>query len=1115
MKNLSLFYKIVVPVVLLGLVMSFFSIEYINSAVKQNIQKEVDEKLENRLDHLQDYIESEFKLLFYIYGTSAQLYEKQEALSKKETINLLRKDHKKTSDIAYLVIDESFVQITPKGINEALIYAIATQEIKDITVDDIHYKIGTANFKAWDWKIIYLLDTSKFEALVEKNEMLIFGAVAIMLFVIMMTLLFVFSRYISKPTAKFLKHFKQVTNGNFELLHEEFGTKELDYMVSYINKMTRAIELREQQSKQLLSETVKNERYVKDILDSQSNIIVVNDYEVIQEANKAFFKLFPQYPTLEEFKENHRCICEFFLHEEGYLYDFPDKNWIEYVLERSSEIHKVKIKVADVVNIFAVDVVESTSFDRVIISMTNITELEKSNSLLEEYKKAVDASAIVSKTDLSGRITYVNERFLNISGYSKEELIGHAHNIVRSPKSSSETFAKMWETIQSGKIWSGELENRAKDGHSYFVASTIVPLKDQNGKTVEYLALRYDITELVNAKISALKAEQAKGLFLANMSHEIRTPLNAIIGFTKILSNFSLQEKAANYIKIIDQSAQNLLGIINDILDISKIESGNLSLEKVEFNFFSELDGVINLFSVRAHEKSLNLISFIDPKIPQSVIGDPLRLKQVISNLISNAIKFTQEGGFVSFRAELISRMKDSCKVHFEVKDSGIGINKEKQLAIFDAFSQADNSISREFGGTGLGLSISLKILEAMGSKIELESESGKGSTFSFNVIFDTQKSSISNLEKFHKVKTGIVEIGKIDSLQYPILKEYLEIITTTEIIHSTNQIEDMLEQDILFLDESSFDHNIVSLGDKHCKIVILTKNKKEFTHTLPTNATVLEMPLNASILFNLLLEVIDEKSIFFEDKKSDSVAQFSGKVLVAEDHEINQQLIATLLDMRGVEYDFANNGIEAVAMFEKNVYDLILMDINMPEKNGMEASVDILEIERQQDKKHTPIVALTANAIEDDKQRVLALGIDGYLLKPIDEKALDSTLTSYLKVIEGDDVPQEFCVYDPKEASVQMKIPEVVLQKIINNFCKNIDKDVESLKVAIYKKDFEAVVQSAHKIKGAAVNLRMETLGKITSKIEQDAKNQNDITFQKDFEDLQRAVMQILSHCS
>ena len=555
-----------------------------------------------------------------------------------------------------------------------------------------------------------------------------------------------------------------------------------------------------------IKDLFKFNTYAREILNSRKNIIIVVKNNETKEVNQAFLDFFG-FKSLREFKKHHKCICELFEKEEGFLFG---KDWIKELLNNPDKQYKVKIIKDNKEYIFKVEATKVK--DKVIITLTDITELlEKQEKLkevseiLEQYKKAVDELLIVSKTDTKGIITYVNKNFCDISGYSKDELIGKPHNIVRHPDMPKELFKDMWESIKSGKIWRGVIKNRKKDGGEYWVDTGIMPIKNSKGEIIEYIALRNDITEIIKAKEKAQMAEKAKEMFLANMSHEIRTPLNAILGFTQLLDKKeNLDEESKKYISIINSSASTLLKIINDILDLSKIESEGISIEIKEFEPNKVFFDLASLFLAKAKEKNINYKIEMD-KLPNCIRSDEHRIKQVLANLIGNAIKFTKEGGEVIVSIKVLREDEKKVKIRFSVKDSGIGIPKDKQKEIFKAFTQADRRITREFGGTGLGLTISSKIVEKLGGKIELISEVGKGSEFYFVLVFEKcnqVKTTHKEKNKKYNAKVLIAEDDKFNQeFIKAILKEwgiYYDIASDGE--EAVRKVKDN-NYDLIFLD--------------------------------------------------------------------------------------------------------------------------------------------------------------------------------------------------------------------------------------------------------------------------------------------------------------------------
>ena len=348
------------------------------------------------------------------------------------------------------------------------------------------------------------------------------------------------------------------------------------------------------------------------------------------------------------------------------------------------------------------------------------------DKLLSEYKRAVDLGAIVSKADTRGLITYVNDSFIKISGYTQDELIGRPHSIVRHPDTKKEVFNDMWGKITSKKVWQGDIKNRAKDGKDYHVYATIVPIVDEHEEIVEYLAIRYDTTNLHHAIEQANAAERTKGRFLANMSHELRTPLNAILGFSQILQRkASLSEKDALYVEKIALSGNNLLTLVNSILDFSKIEEGEMDYNPTQVNIKELFEDVLVMFETSLHEKNIAL-SIFECDGSKSIFVDKQLMKQSFINILSNAIKFTQDGGQIK-----LTYKEENSKHIFGFCDNGQGISKEDIKTLFDPFKQGESAQKNAAKGTGLGLAITKRIIKDLhNGNIWVESEIDKGSCF-------------------------------------------------------------------------------------------------------------------------------------------------------------------------------------------------------------------------------------------------------------------------------------------------------------------------------------------------------------------------------------------------
>jgi PAS domain S-box-containing protein len=628
----------------------------------------------------------------------------------------------------------------------------------------------------------------------------------------------------------------------------------------------------------------------------------------------------------------------------------------------------------------------------------NRKSIFKEQHVLSEYKRSVYSSSIVSITDLDGYITFANDKFCDMSGYTKDELIGKKHNIVKSPNMPKELFDNLWETITAGKIWKGIVENKKKDGSYYWVDSTIVPVTNYQGSVCEYLSIRVDITPLKEALKKAEVSAKAKGEFLANMSHEIRTPLNGVIGFLELLSDTKLDDQQKDYVDTIDKSAKSLLHIINDILDFSKIESGKLDLDIISFNPIQEFKHSVDLFMAKAREKNVKLEMNIDQFLPLSIKSDPLRIKQILNNLVSNAIKFTPEEGLVTVD---VSFNKKDEKIIFSVTDSGCGIAKENLDSIFTAFQQADNSIARTHGGTGLGLSISAKLATMLGGELKVESEINKGSKFYFDISFTN--SSIETFQsKVHKDISVLFYNEKNCEKCTKVIQEHLKTFKVNYFTFE-NQIDMNFNVLIVYFNKNANEIRVLQdmYKDKKILLIIDEEDQKDALDLRNDKLSLMMRPLNASMIFDYLADNFFDTKLLNNTENIDLNENFStAEILIAEDNLINQKLIKAMLNKYDVNITIANNGLEAVEHFKNSKFDLVFMDIHMPELDGMEATTQILEYEKENNLQHTTIVALTANALSGDKERFLAHGMDDYLSKPIDKELLKDVLHKNLLIL-------------------------------------------------------------------------------------------------------------------
>jgi len=773
-----------------------------------------------------------------------------------------------------------------------------------------------------------------------------------------------------------------------------------------------------------------------------------------------------------------------------------------------------------------------------------------SKTLLNNVFQSMSEGLLVLDRDF--HIIYWNHAMEKISRTPACELVG-------TDKLPWEVFPHLIEqgvddmmrrAMQGEVVHRDNIPYKLPDGTAGYTSETYHPLRAASGEVTGIFGVIHEVTnhkqterELISAKenvenvnaqleqaivqanrlaMEAQIASIAKSEFLANMSHEIRTPMNGVIGMTGLLLDTELTREQKEYAETVRKSAESLIKIINDILDFSKIEAGKLELDIIDFDLRCTLDDINDVMALRAHDKNLEYITSVDPKVPSLLRGDPGRLRQVLINLIGNAVKFTSQGEVIVVVS--LDREDDSgAVVRFSVNDTGIGIPREKLDHIFEAFTQADASTTRKFGGTGLGLAISKQLVQIMGGEIGIESEAGKGSIFWFTAVFEKQVNAAAEqrFEPINDITGKKVLVVDNNAASRQMLRRHLlnwqlrpdeasEAALAMEKLKQAAAAGDPFDVALINMclpgtDGEKLGGMIASQAElKGTRLVMITSlGKRGDVRRLEQIgfSAYLTKPLKQSQLYDCLAAVCSGKQHSTEPSGQQIITRHTlaenrrrrVRILVAEDNMTNQKVAVKILEKLGYRTDAVANGREALKALARVAYDLVLMDCQMPDMNGFEATRQIRNAGSDVVRHDVPIIALTANAFESDRDECARAGMNDYIAKPVDPHALADVIDKWISKAateqavdaEGESMDDKE-IFDADFLLNQLSGDKELAEEILGDFLEDIPKRIQALEQGLHQEDADLVFREAHTIKGACGNVGAGNLQQLARRIEQ-----------------------------
>ncbi|WP_456425625.1 two-component regulator propeller domain-containing protein [Rhodocaloribacter sp.] len=757
-------------------------------------------------------------------------------------------------------------------------------------------------------------------------------------------------------------------------------------------------------------------------------------------------------------------------------------------------------------------------------------EKEKVEAVNEQLKLlslvARETDNIVIIADASGRIEWINEALTRIVGYTLETLRRHVGETLKDVYRNPELEAAMQRAVEEGASSVFESKIRRADGTEIWVSSTLSPIQDERGRVEKLVIIDTDITrqkmleqELVDAREAALEAARTKSDFLANMSHEIRTPMNGVIGMTSLLLDTELTPEQLEFVQVIRNSGDTLLAIINDILDFSKIEAGKIELEEQAFELHEVVEEALELVATKAAEKGLELAHLIEDDVPVTVRGDVTRVRQVLINLLSNAVKFTDRGEVVVLLdAEPTEAAR--CRIHVAVRDTGVGIPADRLDRLFESFSQVDASTTRKYGGSGLGLAISKRLVELMGGTMWVESEEGVGSTFHFNIEVEAlppgsrMEGRLPGVEALAGKRILIVDDNLVNRRMLTLQLGRWDMKPTAAATgqEALARIDAGERFDVALLDMQMPGMDGIMLATElrrrtptaSLPIIILSSMGQRAHHEDLDLVAWLTKPIKKRRLLNTLLSALQPGA-------RPAIAARAGtfdaemakrqplRILIAEDNAVNQKVIRQFLERMGYVADAVANGLEVLDALRQSRYDVVLMDVQMPEMDGLEATRRIREDYGPDRQPY--IVAITANATHKDREVCLDVGMDDYISKPVRVPELEAALARCRKSADAVAQPERAGEPEPERAEDASAADEtplnlsrleeatgddpVFMREVLKTYLIDTPNLIDALWTAYAADDMEGLARAAHSLKSSSRTCGADHLAELSRKIE------------------------------